>query len=85
MTWRPDDWKNRYDEECRRLIERAKEEGHKSVWLGESGAGNEAYEEGADALLEAVVEWGERKCLDHQFPPYPKRFNCPKCMEQLKE
>ena len=39
----------------------------------------------AKAQARALLKWGQRKCLEHTFPPYPTRFNCSKCLGQVQQ
>jgi len=52
--WRPKDWENPFDAEVKSIEEECKKRGIDSSWYGEAGVGQEAYEAGATAMLEAL-------------------------------
>lgn len=52
--YRPEGWENPYTEEVESIIAQCKKRGIDSSWHGEPGACLDAYEAGADAMLEGL-------------------------------
>jgi len=56
-VWRPENWKNRYSEELKRLA--LADEGHPDLYEKVLFPREEAFERGADAMLEAIWKLAE--------------------------
>ena len=90
MNWRPDDWLGQPAccADCTF---------HPDSCYTCTGA----YEFGAHAMLAALLKWLDEECQEHGNTPrvvrlediygysqaiiFPKRKDCPQCMEELKE
>ena len=67
--WRSDGWKNPHEDDPKDM----------RVWQGLE----EAYEAGADDMLEKVVEWLEGDCTEHGGGM--ERMGCDKCWQALHQ
>ena len=59
--YRPKGWVNPFDKEIQEIEKQAKRRGITDPWLGESSVGHDAYEAGADAILEGLKKKGKRQ------------------------
>ena len=57
--WRPEGWKNPFDEEIESMEAECRKRGIDPTWHGEAGVGQKAYEAGADEILEGLWKLAE--------------------------
>lgn len=87
--WRPDGWENPLPE----AYEIGDNSSPEDIWVRKfcqntlNGLGHDMYEAGADAILNAVIEWGEEYCMKHTgiLPMKKQRRVCEECWQSLRE